>query len=45
MFPPGWLNRGTMPAATGSVTPAKTIGIGHDAEPGDEFVSSGLILQ
>src|SRR5215472_1808225 len=27
MFPPGWLSRGTMPLATGSVTFAKTIGI------------------
>ena len=27
MFPPGWLSRGTIPLATGSVTPAKTIGI------------------
>jgi hypothetical protein len=27
MFPPGWLNRGTMALATGSATPAKTIGI------------------
>ena len=27
MFPPGRLSRGTMPLATGSPTPAKTIGI------------------
>src|SRR6516164_3650080 len=27
MFPPGWLSRGTMPLATGSAAPAKTIGI------------------
>jgi hypothetical protein len=27
MFPPGWLSRGTMPLATGSPVPAKTIGI------------------
>src|SRR5215468_9238834 len=27
MFPPGWLSRGTRPLATGSPTPAKTIGI------------------
>jgi hypothetical protein len=27
MFPPGWLSRATMPLATGSPAPAKTIGI------------------
>jgi hypothetical protein len=27
MFPPGWFSRETMPLATGSPTPAKTIGI------------------
>jgi hypothetical protein len=27
MFPPGWLSRATMPLATGSAMPAKTIGI------------------
>src|SRR6516225_6950891 len=27
MFPPGWLSPGTMPLATGSATPPKTIGI------------------
>ena len=27
VFPPGWLRRATMPLATGSLTPAKTIGI------------------
>ena len=27
MFPPGWLSPGTIPLATGSATPAKTIGI------------------
>src|SRR5215467_14406949 len=26
-FPPGWLSRATMPVATGSATPTKTIGI------------------